>query len=318
MSATKRGRANGGGYRRVAEGTAQRQVAKVLEQPSPWGSNGDSKEPRSPKEPRTDLSGRAPSAPVPDMLGTGPFAGVALGALPLGNKPPMEHALPTSDVKGSIGSVMARVSAESAQGPTTVQPAAPAPVAAAAPAGRTYLFERPLADGSGTLKIASIQRSDADALQAIIGGLGPEGQYSRFFKPQGGYLPEQIQRLTAPFGADQPHHYGLIAFVVGPDGAAVPAGAARLDRLVPDQPAHKLHELFELSVEVTLKDAGKGIAADLLGQLKRFADERGINSICATVKRGNSAAVQVVQRTFPGTTVRYDDDVELEWRRPGT
>jgi RimJ/RimL family protein N-acetyltransferase len=125
--------------------------------------------------------------------------------------------------------------------------------------------------------------------------LSPETVYRRFHAPVHRLPAETVHRLVT---VDHDRREAVVA-VVG--GEVI--GVARYDRL-PD-------DASTAEVAVVVEDAwqGAGVGRQLLAALTDLAVRRGVRTLTASVQPDNRAALGLVRRLLPGSTVTADVDV---------
>lgn len=169
-----------------------------------------------------------------------------------------------------------------------------------------YRATEALRDGR-TLEIRDLRPEDRSILQSEFQHLSKASIYFRFFTVKKSLLPKELTYLT---GIDFSHHVALLASVVEPGGAEVPAGIGRY--IVCDE--IPTPHCAELAFEVFEEFQGFGIATLLLQHLTTIARNAGLTMFLAVVLCDNHKMMDVFRHSGCPMTERLKGQGIVEVR----
>jgi GNAT superfamily N-acetyltransferase len=151
--------------------------------------------------------------------------------------------------------------------------------------------------GGVKLTIRPIRPTDVERLERMSRRLSPETIYLRFFSPMPRVPSAHLRREA---DVDHDRREALVAA----DGDEIVA-VASYDAGSTTAPA----DACEAEIAVTVEDAWqhRGLGLLLARRLAVLARGRGCDAFVATVLPGNRAALDLVRRLGPRTTIRFAD-----------
>lgn len=137
--------------------------------------------------------------------------------------------------------------------------------------------------------VRPLQPDDAPHLIDLFDHMGPDSRYARFHQPADNPSPSQIEAaLKQLTQIDHERDAALIAFADLPDQPGAPVAVARYGGLEPG--------VAEAALVVRDDLQRNGIGSHMARLLLETAHAAGIRKLVATMQRGNSGALKVLQR----------------------
>ena len=155
------------------------------------------------------------------------------------------------------------------------------------------MFCHPIRTGIGEVAVRPIRPTDADLVQAFVGGLSSASRYFRFFQPLRCLPPAMLERFTRVDGADGMALVGVASV----HGSTAIVGEMRYA-------LNRDSTSADIAMVVSDSWQRRGVATRMLGMLECMAAATGITSFTGETLVANEACVRFARAC--GFKVRPD------------